>query len=152
MVFIKTGNKQGAKHRENRSSPPQSPMLDDGHPVKRLPPTVEKSDTYKTVTNKVAGLADEMMYLRPMGRADGPKEPNPQRVKPLAGVVCGEGGRGLERDHQNAQRRRHPVQHPLQHRLQPKSGGTHTPYYRGGHFRGRVAPALPGVQICAPAT
>src|ERR1700677_1662033 len=124
-------------------------MLDDGHPVKSLPPTVEKSDTHKSVTNKVTGLADEMMYLRPMGRADRPKEPNPQRVKPLASVICREGGGGLEGDHQNTQRRRHPIQHPLQDRLRPKFEGTHALYYRGRHAQGRVAPTIPAGQIFA---
>jgi hypothetical protein len=103
----------------------------DRHPMKSLPPTVEKSDTDEPVTNEVTGLADEMMYLRPVGRADRSKEPNPQRIKPLAGVVCGEGRGGLEGYHQNAQRRRHPIQHPLQDRPHPKSQWTHALHYRG---------------------
>ena len=60
----------------------------DGHTVKSLPPTVEKSDTDESVTDEVTGLANEMVYLCPVCRADRPKEPNSQWVKPLAGVVC----------------------------------------------------------------
>ena len=45
MVFIKTGDYQGAKNCQNRGAPPKSPVF-DGHSVKRLSPTVEKRETH----------------------------------------------------------------------------------------------------------
>jgi hypothetical protein len=104
----------------------------DGHAVKRLPPAIEKCDTDESVTDEVAGLADEMMYLIPVCRADRTKEPHPYRVQPVAGVFRRHGGRGFESDHQNTQRRRNPIQCPVQDRLHPgESERTHAFDYRG---------------------
>jgi hypothetical protein len=79
MVFIKTGNHQGAKDCQNRGAPPETPVF-DSHSVKRLPPTVEKSETHQSVTDEVAGLTDEMMYLLPVCRARRTEEMHPQRI------------------------------------------------------------------------
>src|SRR5882757_10956159 len=73
MVFIQTGHDQGAKDCQNRSAPPKRPMF-DRHSVKRLPPTVEESETHQSVTDEVAGLTDDMMYLLPLYRARRTKE------------------------------------------------------------------------------
>lgn len=43
MVFIKAGDHQGTKDRQNGGAPPQSPLF-DGHAVECLPPAVEKSE------------------------------------------------------------------------------------------------------------
>lgn len=118
MVFIETGDQKGAEHRQNRRAPPQCPVF-DGHPVKRLSPAIEKSETDASVSDEVAGLANEVMYLVPMSWADRPKEMHPQWIKPSAGVIRRHRGGGLESDHQNAQRRRDPIQDPMQDRLQP---------------------------------
>ena len=79
MVFIKTGNHQGAKDCQNRGAPPECPLF-DGHAVKRLSPTVEKSKADQSVTDEVAGLTDEMMYLLPVCRARRTKEMYPERI------------------------------------------------------------------------
>ena len=79
MVFIKTGNYQGAKDCQHRGAPPKSPVF-DGHAVKRLSPAVEKSEADKSVADEVAGLADEMMYLLPVCRARRTKEMYPERI------------------------------------------------------------------------
>jgi len=98
MVFIKTGDHEGAKNRQNRGAPPETPVF-DGHAVKRLSPTVEKSETHQSVTDEVAGLTDEMMYLLPVRRARRTKEMHPQRIEPFAGVRRRHRGGGLEGDH-----------------------------------------------------
>ena len=118
MVFIKTGDNQRAKNRQHRGAPPETPVF-DGHAVKRLSPTVEKGETDQSVTDKVAGLADEMVDLCPVFRAGRAKEAHPQRTKPLAGVRRRHRGGGLESDHQNAQTGWNPVRYPVQHRVQP---------------------------------
>ena len=79
MVFIKTGHHQGTKDRQNGSAAPQSP-LSYGHAVKRLPPTVEKRQTDQSVTDKVAGLPDDMVYLFPLCRGRSSKEPHPHGI------------------------------------------------------------------------
>lgn len=79
MVFIKTGNHQGAKDCQNRGAPPETPVF-DGHAVKRLSPAVEESEADQSVTDEVAGLTDEMMYLLPVCRAGRTKEMHPQRI------------------------------------------------------------------------
>jgi len=109
MVLIQNGDEQSAEHRQNRSSPPKSPMF-DRHAEKGLPPAVEKSHADQPVAYEMAGLADEMMHLGPVRRADRAKEPNPVWKKPLAGVVRRHGGRGLENDHENAECGRYPIQ------------------------------------------
>jgi hypothetical protein len=119
MVFIKTGDHQGAKNRQNRGAPPEGPVF-DGHSVKRLPPTVEKSETDQSVTDKVAGLTDEMMYLLPVRRGWRTKEMHPQRIQPSASVRRRHRGGGLKSDHQNAQHGWHPVQYPVHHWVQPE--------------------------------
>ena len=130
MVFIKTGDHQGAKDCQNRSSPPETPVF-DSHAVKRLSPTVEKSETDQPVTDEVAGLADQMMYLFPVCRARRTEEPHPQRIEPSAGIRRRHGGGGLESDHQNAQCSREPVQYPVQHRVQPgESERAHVFHYK----------------------
>ena len=85
MVFIETGDHQSAKDSQNRGTPPETPVF-DGHSVKRLSPTVEKSETHQSVTDEVAGLPDEMMYLRPVCRGRRAKEMHPERIQPSAGV------------------------------------------------------------------
>jgi hypothetical protein len=85
MVFIETGDHQGAKNRQHRGAPPETPVF-DGHAMKRLSPAVEKSETDQSVTDEVAGLADEMMYLLPVCRARRTKEMYPERIEPSAGV------------------------------------------------------------------
>jgi hypothetical protein len=109
MELIQNRDEQGAEHRCDRGPAPQGPVF-DGQPVKRLSPTVEKCDTHEAVTDEVAGLADEMMQVVPMGCSDRSKEPHPKRIKPVAGILSRHGGRGLEGDHQNAQHRRNPIQ------------------------------------------
>jgi len=109
MVLIQNGDEQSAEHRQNRSSPPKSPMF-DRHAEKGLPPAVEKSHADQPVAYEMAGLADEMMHLGPVRRADRANEPNPVWIKPLAGVVRRHGGRGLESDHEDAKRGRYPIQ------------------------------------------
>jgi len=98
MVFIENGDQQGAENSQNRSPPPKSPMF-DGHAVQRLPPTVEEGQTDNSVTDEVTGLTDEMMHLVPVRRADGTKQLDPQRVKPLTGVRRRHGVGRLKRDH-----------------------------------------------------
>jgi hypothetical protein len=98
MVFIKARDHQGAKNRQNRGAPPKSPVF-DSHSVKRLPPTVEKSETDQSVTDEVASLTDEMMYLLPVCRARRTEEMDPQRIQKSAGVRRRHCGRGLEGDH-----------------------------------------------------
>ena len=85
MVFIETGNYQGAKDGQNRGAPPESRVF-DGHAVKRLSPAVEKCETDQSVTDEVAGLADEMMYLLPVCQGRRTKEMYPERIEPSAGV------------------------------------------------------------------
>ncbi len=109
VEFIQSRDDQGAEHRRNRGSPPQGPMP-DGHPVKCLSPAVEEGDTDQPITHEVAGLADKMMQLGPVRGADRAKKTGPERVKPSAGVVRRHGGRGFKGDHQNAERRRDPIQ------------------------------------------
>jgi len=79
MVFIEAGDYQGAEHRQNRSSPPETPVL-DSHTVKRLPPTVEESETDQSVTDEVAGLTNKVVYLLPVFWARRTKQMHPQRV------------------------------------------------------------------------
>ncbi len=79
MVFVKTGNHQGAKNGKNRGAPPECPVF-DGHAMKRLPPAIEKSEADQSVTDEVAGLTDDMMYLLPVCRARRTKEMHPQRI------------------------------------------------------------------------
>ncbi len=79
MVFIETGDHQGAKHCQNGSPPPERPMFDRDS-VKRLPPTVEKSETHDSVTNEVTRLADEVMYYLPASRANWAEELYPHRI------------------------------------------------------------------------
>ena len=98
VVFIQTGNHQGAKDCQNRGAPPKSPAF-DSHSVKSLPPTIEKSKTDQSVTDEVAGFTDEMMYLLPVCRARRTKEMHPQRIQPFAGVRRRHRGGGLEGDH-----------------------------------------------------
>jgi len=69
MVFIETGDHHGAKYGQNGSPPPERPMF-DRHSVKRLPPTIEESETDRSVTNEVTRLADEVMYYLPASRAN----------------------------------------------------------------------------------
>jgi len=103
----------------------------DGHAMKRLSPTVEKSETDQPVTDEVAGLADQMMYVFPVRRARRTKQPHPQGIKPLAGVRRRHRGGGLKSDHQNAQRSRKPVQYPAQHGVQPgESERAHVFHYK----------------------
>jgi hypothetical protein len=128
MVFIQTGHDQGAKDCQNRSAPPKRPMF-DRHSVKRLPPTVEESETHQSVTDEVAGLTDDMMYLLPLYRARRTKEMHPQRIEPSAGVRRRHGGGGLKGDHQNAQRGREPVQYSVQDWMQPEM--VHVSHYKG---------------------
>ena len=113
MVFIETGDDKGAEHRQNRGSPPQVPVS-DRYGVKGPSPAMEEGDTHKTVTDEVAGFADEMMHFVPVARADRAKETHPQRVEPVARVGSRHGGGGLKNDHQNAQRSGNPIQHRLQ--------------------------------------
>ena len=128
MVFIETGHHQRAKNCQNRSTPPKTPAS-YGHAVKRLSPTVEKGETDQSVTDKVAGLSDDMMYLFPVCRGRSTKEPHPHRIQQSAGVRRRHGRRGLEGDHQNAQRGWKPVQYPVQDRVQPKM--VHVDHYKG---------------------
>ena len=109
MVLIQNGDEQSAEHRQNRSSPPEGPVF-DRHPEKRLSPAIEKSQADDSVAYEMTGLADEMMHLGPMRRADRAKEPHPIWIKPLAGVVRRHRGRGLEDDHENAEGGRYPIQ------------------------------------------
>jgi len=113
MVLIQNSDEQSAEHRQDGGSAPEGPML-DRHADKRLPPAVEKSDADQSVAYEMAGLADEMMHLVPVRRADGAKEPNPVWEKPFAGVFCRHGGSGLKSDHENAERGRYPIQNWLQ--------------------------------------
>lgn len=130
MVFIETGHRQGANNCQNRSAPPEIPAF-YGHAVKRLSPTVEERETDQSVTDKVAGLTDDMMYLRPVCRGRGPKEPHPHRIQPSAGVRRRHGGGGLKSDHENAQRGWKPVQNSMQDWVQPEM--VHV-----GHYKGRL--------------
>jgi len=127
MVFIQTGHPQGAKNCQNRGAPPESPVS-DGHAVKRLSPTIEKGETDQSVTDEVAGLADDMMDLLPLRRARCTEEPHPQRIEPSAGVRRRHGGGGLKSDHQNAQRGWQPVQYPVHHWMQPEM--VHASHYK----------------------
>jgi hypothetical protein len=131
MVFIQTGHDQRAKNCQNRSAPPESPVS-DGHAVKRLPPTIEKSETDQSVTDEVTGLPDDMMYLFPLCRVRGSEEMHPQRIEPSAGVRRRHGGGGLKGDHENAQRGWEPVQYSVQDWVQPEM--VHV-----GHYKGRAA-------------
>jgi hypothetical protein len=79
MVFIQTGNHQGAKDRQNRGAPPKSPVF-DGHAVKRLSPAVEKSEADQAVTDEVSGLTNQMMYLLPVCWGWRAKEMYPERI------------------------------------------------------------------------
>ena len=79
MVFIQTGNDQGAKNCQYRGAPPEGPVF-DRHAVKRLSPAVEKSEADQSVTDEVAGLTDEMMDLLPVCRARRTKEVHPERI------------------------------------------------------------------------
>ena len=128
MVFIQTGHHQGAKHCQNRGASPESPVS-DSHAVKRLSPTIEKSETDQSVTNEVARLADDMMDLVPLCRARCTEEPHPQRIEPSAGVRRRHGGGGLKSDHENAQRGREPVQYSVQDWMQPEM--VHNRHYKG---------------------
>jgi hypothetical protein len=130
MVFIKTGNHQGAKDRQNRSSPPKTPVF-DRHSVKGLSPTVEKSETDQSVTNEVTGLTDEMVYLLPVCRGRRTEQMHPQRIQKSAGVRRRHRGGRLEGDHENAQHGWDPVQYPMQHRMQPEV--VHTFDYNVGY-------------------
>ena len=119
MVFIETGNDKGAEHCQNRSAPPQGPVF-ISHPVKGLSPAIKKRETDQSVTDKVAGLADDMMYLFPSCRVWSTKMPHPQWIKPSAGVRRRHRGGGFKSDHENAQHGRDPIQYPVQDRVQPK--------------------------------
>jgi hypothetical protein len=132
MVFIKTGHDQGAKDSQNRSAAPERPMS-DRHAVKRLPPTVKKSQTDQSVTDEVTGLPDDMVYLLPVCRRRGPEQPRPHGIEPSAGVRCRHGSGGLESDHQNAQRGWEPVQYPVQDWMQPEM--IHVSDYKGAAVR-----------------
>ena len=76
MVFIKTGDQQGAKNCQHRSAPPESPVS-DGHAVKRLSPTVEKSETDQSVTDKVAGPSELRDVSRPTVPGSGYRRATP---------------------------------------------------------------------------
>ena len=102
MVLIQYGDEQSAGYSKNGSSPPKGPVS-DGHPEKRPSPAIEESQADNSVAYEMTGLADKMMYLDPMRRADGAKEPNPKWIKPLAGVARRHRGRGLEDNHENAE-------------------------------------------------
>jgi len=128
VVFIQTGHDQCAKNGQNRSAPPESPVS-DGHAVKRLSPTVEKGETDQSVTDEVAGLPDDMMYLFPLCRARGTEEPHPERIEPSAGVRRRHGGGGLKGDHENAQHGWEPVQYSMQDWVQPEM--VHVSDYKG---------------------
>ena len=128
MVFIETGHHQGTKDRQNGSAAPESPVP-DGHAVKRLAPTVEKSQTDQSVTDEVTGLPDEMVYLFPVCRGRGPKQPDPHGIEPSAGVRSRHGGGGLKSDHQNAQRGWEPVQYSVHDWMQPEM--VHVSDYKG---------------------
>lgn len=79
MVFIETGDHNCAKHGQYGSPAPERPMF-DRHSVKRLPPTMEESETDDSVTNEVTRLADEVMYYLPAIRADWAEKPHPKRI------------------------------------------------------------------------
>jgi hypothetical protein len=79
MVFVETGDHQGAKHCQNGSAPPERPMF-DRHSLKRLPPTIEESETHGSVTNEVTRLADKVMYYLPAIRANWAEKPHPNRI------------------------------------------------------------------------
>lgn len=108
MIFIQDGDEQSTEHCQNGGSPPKGPVF-HRHAKKRLPPAIEEGHADHSIAYEVPGLADEMMHLSPMRRADRAKEPHPIWIKPLAGVVRRHRGRGLEDNHENAERGRYPI-------------------------------------------